>query len=280
MKRRVGNVLVLRFMKISLFGLVVSIISFTLTDDELTQLNENSEGNRRICWIQNAGFFIDLPNGDILIDAILSSNDAVANAEAPYDDVRLIFVSHVHGDHFNAGGIIKHLKANPKAQVVLTPESFESLKRQGLDRALESRVLVSFPEIDEMEAFHINGFSGHILQFKHAGVQNIGLGLHGDEIDLVYLNGGIQDKDLVDEFSKNYVKNNLLIANKWPLNNSEYVSKVEELFNPGLLLMAHHSGVGDEIVSRNGGVSEMESKMSFNGMKGVVFEKRMQCQQF
>ncbi len=267
-------------MEIALLGFVVSLFFSSLTNDESLTVNENQKEDRQVCWIQNAGFFVDLPDGDILVDAILSSNDALAKAEAPYDDVRLIFVSHIHGDHFNAEGIIRHLKANKKANVVLTPESFNALQRRGLEKDLESRVFVSYPALDELKTFNINGFTGHILQFKHFGVQNIGLGLHGEEIDMVYLNGGIRNKFLVDKLSSNYSDSDFLIANKWPLNSSEYIDKAQELFQPSLLLMAHHSGSYDDIVQKNGGVEKMEEKMSRQEMKGIVFTKRMQCQQF
>ncbi|MEP1093622.1 MAG: MBL fold metallo-hydrolase [Cyclobacteriaceae bacterium] len=238
------------------------------------------QNNRSVCWIQNAGFFIDLPDGDILVDAILSSNDAIARAEAPYDDVRLIFVSHVHGDHFKSEGILRHLRSNRKAKAILTPESFQSLRSAGLSNELETRIVVSYPDADEFDEFEIDGFSGHVLQFKHAGVQNIGLGLTGKDIDLVYLNGGIQNRTLRDQMSENYAKTDIVIANKWPLKNAAYANQVEELFSPSLLLMAHHSGSLDEIVRENGGVSEMEKKMGGSAMKGKVFERRMQCESF
>ncbi|MEP5612973.1 MAG: MBL fold metallo-hydrolase [Cyclobacteriaceae bacterium] len=236
--------------------------------------------NRSICWIQNAGFFIDLPDGDILIDAILSSDDAIARAEKPYDDIRLIFVSHVHGDHFSAKGILQHLRANDKTKAILTPESFQSLRSVGLPEGLESRILISYPGPDELEKFEVNGFSGHVLQFKHAGVQNIGLGLTGKDIDLVYVNGGIQNRALIQQMGETYARTDIVIANKWPLSNLEYVSQVENLFDPSWLLMAHHSGASDEIVRKNGGVDAMEKKMRGVRMKGKVFGRRMQCVAF
>jgi len=260
-------------------GLIAPFL-FLITIEMMAHENKTDtpQEDRTVCWIQNAGFFIDLPDGDILIDAILSSDDAIARAEVPYDDVRLIFVSHVHGDHFNAKGILQHLRANGKAKAIVTPESFQSLRSAGLEEDLKSRILISYP--DELEKFELNGFLGHVLQFKHAGVQNIGLGLKGKDIGLVYLNGGIQNKELVDQMSERYRQVDIAIANKWPLNNTDYVKQVEALFSPSLLLMAHHSGAGDEIVKENGGISEMEKKMTSTIMKGKVFQRRMECESF
>lgn len=236
--------------------------------------------DRSVCWIQNAGFFIDLPDGDILVDAILSSDDAIARAEAPYDNVELIFISHVHGDHFNAEGVLKHLRNNRKARLILTPESFDRLSFSVNDNSFRERIIVSFPEKGKMEPFKSEGFSGQILQFNHSGVQNIGFGLTSRNLNLVYLNGGVQNQELLDSFSGQFSTSDILIANKWPLNNADYIDQVKELFDPELLLMAHHSGSNDPIVSGNGGTDAMEEKMTKEGMRGKVFVKRMECESF
>lgn len=172
---------------------------------------------RSVHWISNAGFYIDLPNGDILIDAILSPDDEIARAEGRFADVSLIFVSHVHGDHFNARGIITHMEANPKTRVILTPESFKALQQAGLTATMESRITVSFPAPEDIEVFNVGDFSGHILQYKHAGVQNIGIGLKSKNITLVYHNGGAVSPERARKFSMNYSSSDLVIANKWPL---------------------------------------------------------------
>ena len=236
--------------------------------------------NRSVHWISNAGFYIDLPNGDILIDAILSSDDEIARAEGRFADVRLIFVSHVHGDHFNAKGLLSHLMANSKAQAILTPESFNALKQAGLTKEMESRVTVSFPAPEKLEAFTLGEFSGHILQFRHAGVQNIGLGLKGKDITLAYLNGGSTNVERANQFSSIYQQSDIVIANKWPLAGQAYIARVASRLSPSLLLMAHHSGAQDGIVQKGGGVKSMEKFMSKDGMKGRVFTKRMEVERF
>ena len=84
----------------------------------------------------------------------------------------------------------------------------------------------------------------------------------------------------MEQLSDAHSKTDIVIANKWPLGNDQYIDQIEALFDPSLLLMAHHSGAGDDIVRKNRGLELMEEKMSRTGMKGRIFERRTQCANF
>ena len=237
---------------------------------------QEQKTERKAHWIENAGFYIDNDEDDIIIDGILNGDDDLANAKGKYTDVSLIFVSHVHVDHFDAQGVLKHLKLNRKAHLICTPETFESIKSLGLDISIKSRIHVSFPNIDTSERLTIDKYRIDILQFEHSGVQNIGFALKGNNLSIVYINGSILNQKILSNLSKEYNLPDILIANKWLLTKTKYISSLKEAFNPRLIFMAHHNGRNDEIVSNNGGLEQIQEKMTIGTMEGIIFEHKMQ----
>lgn len=263
-------------MRYVLLGL--GFFTFMLIDAQAQTVSTTAE--RRVCWSSNAGFFVDTPSGDILIDAILSSDDAIARAEEPFDEVRLIFVSHVHGDHFNAAGLRRHLAANAKAHLIVTPQSYAALKRSGWEAAWDERVTVALPDWEVLEAFEADTYAGHIMRFDHGATENIGVAVAGPDVRLLYAAGGWYSDERVAQLEALYPETDLVIANVWPLGNAAYVDSIHERFAPAWLLMAHHAGRQDGIVRRNGGAERMEQAMSRAGMQGRIFGRRMACEPF
>ncbi len=259
-------------------SMAYSIISFFLGTLFLwgQGIAKEQESGNRVNWIENSGFYIDTPQGGILIDALLNPDDEIARAEGVFSKVKLIFISHVHGNHFNATAVLKHLRANKEAHVILTPEAYKVLQDKGLSTSLKSRISISYPEENALEPFQSGPFSGHILRFNHSGVENIGLGLRGKEMGLVYLNGGVTHKEVLGKLGERYGKTDLVIANKWPLVRAHYIDSIKTLFSPRWILMAHHSGRTDNIVTQNGGADAMEKAMQRGITKGKIFGKRME----
>src|SRR5690606_28986284 len=54
---------------------------------------------------------------------------AMENARPPFDQVRVVLVSHVHGDHFSAESAALHLKNNPKAVLVSDAQKMSDIAR-------------------------------------------------------------------------------------------------------------------------------------------------------
>lgn len=240
----------------------------------------SKENNSYVYWISNAGFYIDTPDGGIIIDGILKDDDEIARAKGIFSKTKLIFVSHVHGDHFNALGVLEHMKSNKKVHLILSPESFNVLKSIGLNDSLLPRITVAYPDENTLMPFVAGTFSGHIMQFDHSGVQNIGFALKTKYGNFTYINGGIGNKQLINDLSEKYPENKIVIANKWPLIQRDYIESIKMLFSPKWLLMAHHSGRKDAIIINNGGAEIIEKRMSLGTMKGRIFGKFLERETF
>jgi L-ascorbate metabolism protein UlaG (beta-lactamase superfamily) len=102
----------------------------------------------KILYVANEGFLIEIGSTKVLIDAMfvdktidychIPSEETLAqmsNAEAPFDDVDLVLVTHGHRDHFAPGPVLEHLDSNPDSVLVGPPQAIEQLKkmRPGLE---------------------------------------------------------------------------------------------------------------------------------------------------
>ena len=90
---------------------------------EITPGDEIADNNVSITYIGNAGFLIQIENKKILIDALFKGfegtyelpqyiQEKLKLAQAPFDDVDLILVTHAHGDHIDPDMVLQHMKNN------------------------------------------------------------------------------------------------------------------------------------------------------------------------
>jgi len=121
-----------------------SYVAFVLTvaDGMTTSLNVLSTSSNsillgiiRVMYLQNDGVLISNGENQILIDAVVnvgslggwvslagSEQTKILNAEAPYDQIDLILVTHVHSDHYGISAVTTHLDANPNTKFIAPPQ--------------------------------------------------------------------------------------------------------------------------------------------------------------
>lgn len=86
-------------------------------------------------------------------------------AQPPYDRIDLVLATHHHADHFDAAAVVRHLRANPRAVFVSTPEAARQARRLA----------------DPDQRSRIRGVSpgdGRALAVKADGLRLEALGLH------------------------------------------------------------------------------------------------------
>lgn len=92
-----------------------------------------------VTYVGNAGFLIDFGDKKILIDALFKGfegnyempqeiQEKLRLAQAPFDDVDLILVTHAHGDHVDPAMVSEHMKNNPNAVFASTQQLIDYLK--------------------------------------------------------------------------------------------------------------------------------------------------------
>ena len=147
-----------------------------------------------VTYIGNEGFLIEAAGKKILVDALSrwgATGDAVISyetrqlmegAKPPFDDVDLVLATHSHPDHFDAGAVALHLKNNPRALFVSTPQSEELMKEDVKNYdVIKDRVRVEYPDIrDRIEIEHA-GIKVELVRLHHGRgrpIQNLGFIIH------------------------------------------------------------------------------------------------------
>ncbi|MBT5420171.1 MAG: MBL fold metallo-hydrolase, partial [Candidatus Cloacimonetes bacterium] len=91
-----------------------------------------------VTYVGNSGFLLNIGDKKILIDALFKGfegnyelpqqvQDKLTNAQAPFDNMNLILVTHAHGDHINPDMVRQHLQNNPKAIFASTQQMVDAL---------------------------------------------------------------------------------------------------------------------------------------------------------
>jgi len=91
-----------------------------------------------VTYVGNAGFLINIGDKKILIDALFKGfkgnyelpqdiQDKLTFAQAPFDNVDLILVTHAHGDHIDPDMVRQHLQNNSKAIFASTQQLVDAL---------------------------------------------------------------------------------------------------------------------------------------------------------
>ncbi len=126
----------------------------------------------QITYVGNSGFLINIGDKKILIDALFKGfrgqynlpqkvQDKLTLAQAPFDDVDLILVTHAHGDHINPDMVRQHLKNNSKAIFVSTQQMVKALN------GFTDRCIAFNPTKEKSERKVINGIRIETFYLPH-----------------------------------------------------------------------------------------------------------------
>lgn len=105
---------------------------------------------------------------------------AMESARPPFDQVRVILVSHVHLDHFHPESVGLHLKNNPKARLVSSAQAMLEVAKAYSDHAsIRSQMIEATPEWKQRRDYEVDGIKVSVLGMKHGNdrfwwVKNLG----------------------------------------------------------------------------------------------------------
>jgi len=148
-----------------------------------------AQANRaEVTYIGNAGFLINIGDKKILIDALFRGfegsyelpeevQEKLTLAQAPFDDVDLILVTHAHGDHIDPAMVIQHMQNNPDAIFASTKQLVDALNAADTLDVFKERSIAFDPIKGESEIKDISDISIETFYFPHgpdARIINIG----------------------------------------------------------------------------------------------------------
>ena len=145
-----------------------------------------------VMYIANEGVLISSGEKQVLIDGLHREykrayafpppelRDALEFARAPFNQVDLVLVSHLHLDHFHPQSVGLHLKNNPGAILVSSDQIVDGVKKDFESFGeIESRVKRVTPEWKTKTALTEKGVELTVLGLRHANanfswIQNLG----------------------------------------------------------------------------------------------------------
>ena len=127
-----------------------------------------------ITYIANDGVMIDDGEHKVIIDGIVPFGNLggwirpsstalqnVLNAQAPYDNIDVIMITHAHGDHYGIQAVQTYLANNPTTKIVAPAQVLN-----GLSINAQQQVLLTPPQFSS-ERQTINGVDIEVLHLKH-----------------------------------------------------------------------------------------------------------------
>jgi L-ascorbate metabolism protein UlaG (beta-lactamase superfamily) len=151
-----------------------------------------AEAQLTVTYVANEGFLLEGGGQKILVDALTGRGispyptapeemrSKLDEARPPFDGVDLVLATHFHADHFDAEAVTRHLRANPEARFVSTPQAVGRLRGLlGADSPLLDRLEAVMPAEGERETVRYRGMEVQVLNLHHGRdrrppVQNLG----------------------------------------------------------------------------------------------------------
>lgn len=142
------------------------------------------EVNSKATYLGNEGVLVVRGETKILFDAFFTNSygqytlvpddivEDMLSAQAPFDGIKAIFVSHVHGDHFSPEPAIEYLRAHPQVQLYAPDQILESFLESGVaenDPILQRVNSYSMAPDDEPMEMLFDGLVIEAAAIPHSG---------------------------------------------------------------------------------------------------------------
>ena len=158
--------------KLNLLYLLVLIVT-------LSGFTTQKKGLKITC-LANCGFLYEGDKSKVLIDPFgteygnffyLPSDETkkgIIKGDIPFDNINLLLITHIHGDHFNAKLTESFLLNNKRAKMICPSQVYKQMKDSCKNFArIMSQIVSPNLSINESKAMKINGISVRAIRMQH-----------------------------------------------------------------------------------------------------------------
>lgn len=217
-----------------------------------------------ITYIANEGVLISAGGKQLLIDGLhreyqrayaflpAAEREKIETAKAPFDQVDLVLVSHMHLDHFHAESVGLHLQHNPKALLVSSHQVVDQVEKNFKNyQAIRARVTASTPPAAQRVAMRVAGIDFEILGLRHTGarhatIQNLGHVVKVGGKKILHIGDADMATDNFEKFNLDEEGIDIAFLPMWFLIDSEGQTLVREHIKPRQIIAVHISPVDSE----------------------------------
>ncbi|PLX03010.1 MAG: hypothetical protein C0595_08540 [Marinilabiliales bacterium] len=156
-----------------IFNLIIVLLISSFTVSTYAQSEKVD-----VTYVGNSGFLINIGDKKILIDALFKGYESdyilpediqkkLRLAQAPFDDVDLVIVTHAHGDHINPDMVQQHMKNNSNAIFASTKQTVDVLNTRDTLDNFQARRIGFNPLKDKPDKKEIRGITIESYMLPH-----------------------------------------------------------------------------------------------------------------
>lgn len=140
----------------------------------------------KITYLGNCGFLYENDTLKVLIDPFgtdfgnffyLPSNDTRTNileGKTPFNNINLLLITHIHGDHFNASLAESFLLKNDKVKMICPPQVYNQMRDSCKNfNKIESKIISPQLAIDESKEMTTNNIPLTIFRLQHGTTRSL-----------------------------------------------------------------------------------------------------------
>ncbi|MDG1995165.1 MAG: MBL fold metallo-hydrolase [Emcibacteraceae bacterium] len=220
--------------------------------------------------------FADGMDGDPV--ASYATNAMLESADGPFSNVKLIFASHIHEDHMKAKPILRHLRANEDAKVILPNQASIFMKAGGVGGEGEriSYADVKVGEVRDLENFP---FPVTLYGLSHGQgnevIENLGIKITVGGKTIMHVGDMYGEQQILEKIKVDY-----LILPFWYMSTPERVENIKSVFDAAHIIPSHFALDASEWMQSMGGLDKVRTR-TFAAMDNLIqLDQEMQCINF
>ena len=211
----------------------------------------------KVTYVANEGFLLEGGGKKVLIDALFergvsgyakiprTMRSELERAEAPFDGIDLVLVTHFHADHFAPGMVARYLRANPDASFVSTPQVAEQLRPVIPGGAgTDGRVTEALPDEGTREVLTRGGVELEVLNLHHGEerrppVQNLGFIVKLGGMKILHVGDTEATAEVFGKYSLVEEKIDVALLPSWFLTYDRWIDVVRNEIAPAEIVVMH-----------------------------------------
>jgi L-ascorbate metabolism protein UlaG (beta-lactamase superfamily) len=212
-----------------------------------------------ITYIANEGVLIASGDKQVLIDGLhreyepdypflpMAERNKIETAQAPFDKIDLVLVSHMHLDHFHPESVGLHLKHNSKAVLVSSQQVVDEVQQKFRDyQAIKGRVTGATPPLTEKVFMKVSGVDFEILGLghgtgRHRTIQNLGHIIKLGGKKLLHVGDADTSVEIFEKFNLDEEGIDVAFLPFWFLTSANGSALVREHIKPKHIIAVHLS---------------------------------------
>jgi putative transcriptional regulator len=210
-----------------------------------------------VTYIANEGFLLEGGGKKVLIDALFEGGvngyakvphalrSELERAEAPFDGIDLVLVTHFHADHFAPGMVGRYLRTNQDASFVSTPQVREQLRPLIPGGAeTDDRVTGVLPDEGTREVLTRGGVELEVLNLHHGEerrppVQNLGFIVKLGGMKILHVGDTEATAEVFEKYSLAEEKIDVALLPSWFLTYDRWIEAVRNEIAPAEIVVMH-----------------------------------------